>query len=102
MALIEIAAPLFLHPLAGLTVPAVRVAHRQIILRRERRCVGRVSRRRDSMREPTAVTPSAPHEPNPSGSVLRGNCRNGVARTARPRKRLCRTVSSAVNRKRET
>ena len=77
------------------------VGHRQVILRRECRCVGLVSRRRNSVRDPTVVTPSAPQELNASGSALRGNCRNGVARTARPRKRLCRTVTSAVNRERE-
>ena len=78
------------------------MGHRQVILRPERCGVGLVGGRRDSVRDGAIVAPPGPHVSNARATVLRRSRGNGVARTARPGKRLCRTVSSAVNGERET
>src|SRR5205807_3207163 len=75
-------------PTRGTHYAAGSGGHRQVILRRECRCVGLVSRRHNSVRDPTIVTPSAPHELNACATTLRRGRGNGVIRTARPRKRL--------------
>ena len=76
--------------------------HRQVVLRAKCRCVGLVSSRCSGMRDSTAVTPPSPNVTNACATALRGCRGNSVTRTGCPGKCLCRTVSSAVNGKRET
>ena len=78
------------------------MGHRQEILRLECRGIGLVSGRRNSVRDSSAITPLCPHVLNACPTALRGSCGNGVTRTGRPGKGLCRTITSAVNSERET
>ena len=55
------------------------MGHRQVILRRERRCVSGVGGGSNSVRDATIVAPPTPYVPNASGSALWGSCSNGVA-----------------------
>src|SRR5439155_8817943 len=90
-------------PPAGGTDRATRSGgHRQVILRRECRCVSLIRGRRNSVRDRSVVAPPRPYVPHARGTVLRRRCSNGVTRTGRPGKRLCRNVTSAVNSERET
>ena len=79
MALIETAAPLFFHPLAGVTVPPVPWSHRQEILRPEIRGVSDVGSRSDSVRDRSAAAPIHPYVLNARAAALRRSCGNDVA-----------------------
>ena len=78
------------------------VGHRQVVLRPERRRVGLVGGRRNSVRHRTAVAPPGPYITNARATALRGSCCNRVTRTGHPGKRLCRTIRGAVNAERAT
>ena len=73
------------------------MGHRQEILRPERRCVGLVRGGRHSVRDSSATAPIFPCVLNACATVLRGSGRYGMTRAGHPGKRLCRTVSRAVN-----
>ena len=78
------------------------MAHRQVKLFPECRCVGLVGGRRNSVRYRTAVAPPGPYVTNARATALRRSCGNGVTGTGHPGKRLCRTVSGTVNAERAT
>jgi len=78
------------------------MAHRQVILRPECRCVGPVRGRCNSVRDRAVVAPPGPGVLNACATALRGRCGDSVTRTGSPGKRLCRTVGSAINAEAET
>ena len=89
-------------PTARTNRAARSVRHRQKILCPECRRVRGVGGRRNRVRDSSATAPICPDVPNACATALRGSCGNGVTRTGRPGKGLCRTVTSAVNSERET
>jgi hypothetical protein len=54
------------------------------------------------VRDRAVVAPPGPYVAHACATALRRSCSNRVAGTARPRKHLCRAVSSSVNNESET
>ena len=73
------------------------MTHRQAILCPEIRRVGLVCSRRNRVRDSSTTCPIHPDVSNVWGTVLRRSCGNNVSGTGRPGKRLCRSVSGAIN-----
>ena len=78
------------------------MAHRQLILGPECRCINRVRGWSNGVRDRSATAPATPDILNVCAIALRRSCGNRVARAGLPRKGLGRTIASAINSERDT